>query len=183
VSFLHNLVPDQRAQSLLDIDPAALAAAGVRGLVLDIDNTIAAWDSTEVRPDIREWLQCAKRHLSVCLLSNSSKTRRLKTLQETLGIPVVQTFPLGKPRRKAYLLALAKTGTAPQETVMIGDQLFTDIFGANRAGLRSILVAPLGDNEFIGTKVTRLVEALALWMLKRRGLTGERPPGARCSNG
>lgn len=173
MGILAKLMPGRIAESILDIDPSALAGEGVRGAILDIDNTLTAWNSSDIRPDVRAWLDRAQGELKLCLLSNSSKTGRLRRLQEALSIPVLQAFPLGKPRRKAYLAALEKTGTTPDETVMIGDQLLTDIFGANRAGLRSILVRPLGTNEFIGTKVMRLVEGLMLGMLRRRGMMPE----------
>ena len=175
MSILAKLAPDQIADSILDLDPAALRAEGVRAALLDIDNTLAAWNSLEVRDDIRQWLTAAQEHLTLCLLSNSSKTGRMGKLRAMLGIEVIQGFPVGKPWPVAYRRALAVTGTSPAETVMIGDQLLTDVFGANLQGLRTILVRPLGTNEFIGTKLTRVIESLTMALLRRRGLLPATP--------
>jgi len=168
VSILAKFVPDQIADGLLDIDPCALKAAGIRGVLVDIDNTLAPWNSTEVTAELRDWVKRAGQELKVCVLSNSSKRTRVRKLAEMLDVPCV--WPAGKPWPIAFRRALALTGTAPDETVMIGDQLFTDILGANIHGLRTILVRPLGTNEFIGTKVTRLVERVVIWLLQRQGL-------------
>lgn len=184
MSILAKFVPDQIAGGLLDIDLGALKAAGVRGVLVDIDNTLAPWDSTEVAGELQEWVKQAGQVLKVCVLSNSSKRTRVRKLAQLLGVPCV--WPAGKPWPIAFRRALALTGTAPDETVMIGDQLFTDILGANLYGLRTILVRPLGTNEFIGTKLTRLVERVVIWLLHRRGLMpqeattgGRKWPGAR----
>ena len=168
MSILAKLVPDQIADSVLDIDPSALKAAGLRGALIDIDNTLAPWNSMEVPQELRDWVKRAQQELKVCVLSNSSKRTRVRKLAEMLDAPCV--WPAGKPWPVAYRRALALTGTQPGETVMIGDQLLTDILGANVHGLYTILVRPLGTNEFIGTKFTRLIEGLLIWVLKRRGM-------------
>jgi HAD superfamily phosphatase (TIGR01668 family) len=88
-------------------------------------------------------------------------------------------FILGatKPRRKGYRLALARMGTAPEQTAFVGDQIFTDVLGGNRMGLYTILVPPLSKREFMGTRlISRRLEQLLFFYLKR---TRQYPPDFR----
>lgn len=177
--------PHRLAHRIEDIDLDALAAEGYRGLILDLDNTLTLWQSEELPPAVSAWVDRAKQRFRVCLLSNAVRGNRVHRLAERLGVPCVHGLgPWGKPWSRAYRCALAETGTAPAETAMIGDQLFTDICGARRMGMLAILVEPRGKREFLLTTLNR---RLARWVEahhRRRGAWPEEystcpapPPG------
>jgi len=168
--MIERFAPQQQAVRLSALDPQALAAAGLEGVVLDLDNTIAPWNSLEVPADIEQWVLRAKQAgLRLCMVSNSSKARRVRALAERLGVPGLAK-PFLKPWGSGYRWAAQALGTTPAATVAVGDQLFTDIYGGNRAGMYTVLVEPLGRNEFVATKLARLAESLLRWLLRRRGL-------------
>jgi len=164
--LLERFVPTEAIERLSQIDLDALRARGVKTLLLDLDNTITPWRSLEVPEDMGAWLQAAKQSFRVCIVSNTSKMKRLETLKERLGIEGVgfASKPWGLKR------VAAQMGLAPDETVVIGDQLITDVAGGNMIGARSILVKPVSRDEFFGTKFVRAAEAVIFWLLKRRGL-------------
>ncbi|MFQ6132537.1 MAG: YqeG family HAD IIIA-type phosphatase [Armatimonadota bacterium] len=176
--MLERFAPKQHVSRLTHLDPSALLAQGLAGLVLDLDNTITAWNSLEVPADIEQWVaQAKKAGLGVCIVSNSSKARRVRALAERLEVPALAR-PFLKPWGPGYRWAAEMLGTAPSATAAVGDQLFTDVYGGNRAGLHTILVHPLGRNEFFGTKVVRLCESVLRMLLRRRGLLADLPAEA-----
>jgi HAD superfamily phosphatase (TIGR01668 family) len=160
-----------------EIDLAALRAQGIRALLLDLDNTLTAWRGYEMTPAAQAWLEQATRDFRVCLVSNQIKGRRVRRIAAQFGIPCVHGLgPAGKPGRGIFRRAVAQTGIPPEQTAMIGDQMFSDICGARRCGMYAILVEPIGKYEFFSTawmrKVTRLVERI----LRKRGQWPEEKP-------
>lgn len=168
--FLHQCCPHRCVRRVEDLDLAALQALGIRAILLDLDNTLTAWRGYEISPPLQAWLERAKRDFRLCLVSNQIKGRRVREIADRLRIPYVHGLgPWGKPGRLIFRRALAKTGTSPEQTAMIGDQLFADIRGARRAGLYAILVEPVGEKELF---LTAGLRKLARWVervLKKRG--------------
>lgn len=154
------LRPDSQVESVYDIDLQALQAQGVCGVILDLDNTIVPWGMRQAPPELIEWVASARMMgLRLCIVSNN-RGARVTQLAAALGMPAV-TGAL-KPGRAALHRALGVMGTTPATTALVGDQLFTDIFGGNRLGLHTILVRPQSQREFFLTRVVRLVERLVL---------------------
>ncbi|MGE5508009.1 MAG: YqeG family HAD IIIA-type phosphatase [Chitinophagales bacterium] len=152
--------PAELAGAVPRIDLERLWAGGIRGFVLDVDNTLCVWDlgSPQVPQDVVDWAERAKaRGFKLCIISNG-RPARIAAVGERLGIPAIARAR--KPFGSGFRRALALLGTAPEATAMVGDQLLTDVLGANRMGLRSILVPALSCREFIGTKVNRMVEGV-----------------------
>ncbi len=162
------LAPDERVARLAAVDLDELQRRGIRGLLIDLDNTITPWHSREVADEVLEWLRQARARFAVCVMSNTTKLQRLAQLRGKLGVPTLGF--MHKPFALSFKKAMRALDTEPQTTAMIGDQLFTDIFGARRLGLYTILVRPIGRDEFIATKLLRLVERAAFRLLRRRGL-------------
>jgi HAD superfamily phosphatase (TIGR01668 family) len=130
----------------------------------------------DVPEDVAAWVRrLDEAGVRLCIVPNTHRPRRLSELAAVLG---VQCFPSGgKPRRRGFFRAIAAMGVKPEETMVVGDQLLTDIWGGNRCGLPTILVEPLSGIEFIGTKlVSRNVERLILRMLESRGAAMEQIP-------
>jgi len=152
------------------LPPAFFHARGLTAALLDLDNTLVLWHGTAVEPAIAAWVEgLAAAGIRCCLASNTHRPRRLAALGASLGLP----FELGvaKPRRAGLLRCVARLGAAPEATAMIGDQLFTDIWGGNRCGLYTVLVQPMSAREFIGTRaISRPLEKAVLAALRRRGL-------------
>jgi uncharacterized protein len=171
--FLQQFCPALSAGSVTEITPEFLTARGIRALVLDLDNTLVPWHGHEVAPPIRAWIEEIRQAgIRLCIVSNTHRPGRLRELAAHLGVACVPSG--GKPRRQGFYRALAAMETTVDETAVVGDQLFTDIWGGNRCGLLTILVEPLSQVEFWGTRlVSRNLERLLLRRLKEGGVRME----------
>ncbi len=158
VRTLQLLKPDEIIDSVYDIELQRLKEKGIKGLIVDLDNTLVPWQSREVTKELESWVKkvCAA-GLQIAIVSNNSSSR-VEELSGKLGITCVAKAV--KPRRGAFRRIAGKFQMPPHEIAVVGDQLFTDILGGNRCGMYTILVAPLSKKEFIGTKIMRLAERL-----------------------
>lgn len=163
--FLEKFRPTQCVESVAHIDLGALMSCGFDTLMLDLDNTLLPWKDS-VLPDFAEdWIHQAKEMgLKLCIVSNTHNPKRLSTIASHLGIPSVCRAL--KPRKHGFMKAAAALDSAPERTVVVGDQLLTDILGGNLAGMHTILVRPMHHREFVGTKVSRLIERGILALLR-----------------
>lgn len=162
------LCPKKHLKSIFEINPQELRERGIKGIITDMDNTLVAWDDRTVYPRLAGWLERLKSEgFRLCIVSNNTRDRGGRLAQE-LDIPAV--WNAIKPRRRAFRKALRLMGLTAEETAVIGDQIFTDVLGGNRLGLYTILVTPMGDKEFISTRLMRLLERYVLKKLQRRGL-------------
>ena len=117
--------------------------------------------SKVLKEDIISWVKKAKEEgFEVCILSNSNNLQKLNPISETLGIDYISFAK--KPAKSGYLRAVEKLKLAPNEIAMIGDQVLTDVWGANRCGLFSIYVKPINKKEFWYTAWKRPIEAMIL---------------------
>ncbi len=167
--FLEQFCPSLRAAHVTEITPEFLEARGIRAVILDLDNTLVPWKGREVNPLIEGWLERLRSAgFRLCIVSNTHRPRRL---QELAAILRVESVPSGgKPRRRGFLRAMEVMGSGVEDTAVVGDQVMTDIWGGNRCGLLTILVEPLSEVEFVGTRViSRNVERLLMNLLRRRG--------------
>lgn len=152
--------PAEYVRSVYDIDLQALRQRGVQGIICDLDNTLVAWDSSDTAPELHDWFAKVQRAgLKLCIVSNNGPGR-VGEFAKSLGVPFVANA--AKPRRKAFRRAMELLGTTPAQTAVVGDQVFTDVFGGNRQGLHTILVVPISRQEFIGTRLVRVLEQFVL---------------------
>jgi len=155
--------PDMSCRRITDIPLDELQELGVKGLLLDLDNTITAWHKSEVTEPICQWLCGLKdRGFAACIVSNNHE-RRVKNIAEQLSLPYV--YSAAKPRRKSYRRAAALLDIPLPQLAMVGDQLLTDVLGGNRAGLFTIFVEYIHPREHWGT--THIFRPLERWVLKR----------------
>lgn len=153
------LRPDAYFRSVLDIDASRLVAQGVRAVFLDLDNTILPRGLHVVPVSIVAWVRGLKdAGLKVCILSNSNKPKVAEAARQ-LELPAIQRAK--KPLGRGFAEALELCGVAPGQAVIVGDQTYTDILGAHRAGMRGILVRPLSDSDLWHTRLLRVVDRLA----------------------
>ncbi|NMA69722.1 MAG: YqeG family HAD IIIA-type phosphatase [Desulfitobacterium sp.] len=158
--------PTYQADSLDSIPIEMLKKEGIRGLIIDLDNTMTPWNDLEVGPKVAEWFVKVKEAgISACIVSNNKSKQRVGVVAENLGIPFV--YRATKPRTIAFRRGMDVLGTGISDTAVIGDQLFTDILGGNRLDLFTILVIPISDREFIGTRFLRRMERILVWLMKR----------------
>jgi len=158
------LRPQLYVGSLLDIPLDKLRTRNISAFIVDLDNTITEWNSRELRTEIINWFNSIKSQgFQACILSNNNE-QRIQEVAVRLGIPFIHRAK--KPLRRSFHQALEIMGVSGDQAAVIGDQIFTDILGGNRAGLYTILVKPLARREFMGTKIARSLELLVLRYLR-----------------
>lgn len=162
---MKKLYPDLFVDSLLDIPLNTLRKKHIEALIFDLDNTVTEWNSHVLRDEVARWFEMIKEEgFKACILSNNGEERVIKVAR-LLDIPYVHSAQ--KPRRSGFEKALALMGVPAGHTAVVGDQIFTDIWGGNRAGLYTILVRPLAWREFMGTKISRVGEYFVLRRIKK----------------
>jgi HAD superfamily phosphatase (TIGR01668 family) len=153
---LSQLRPSLYVSSVYAIRLDGLWERGIRGIIVDLDNTLLAWDSDGIAPELRKWVDRVRaRGFRLCVVSNNG-AGRVSRVADALSIPGIARA--GKPRRRAFHQAMRVMGTAPDTTAVIGDQLFTDVLGGNRLRLLTILVVPIAGREYWSTRLVRRVE-------------------------
>ncbi|MDO4797123.1 MAG: YqeG family HAD IIIA-type phosphatase [Coriobacteriales bacterium] len=153
--------PNRYVSSVDAIRADELVAQGVRCVLLDRDNTIVPRDTRQAPPEVCAWLEeLYERDIAVCMVSNNYHTREVCASAQELGCAVVHHAM--KPAPVAIYVALATMGVAAEQTVLIGDQLFTDMIAGNLAGVRTILVLPQSQEDLWYTQLFRKVERALL---------------------
>ncbi|HHV93231.1 MAG TPA: YqeG family HAD IIIA-type phosphatase [Firmicutes bacterium] len=163
--------PDECLGSLFDVDLDELWRKGFRGIILDIDNTLLPWAGETLDEDTIRWVTRAREMgFRVCLTSNALR-ERVHRIAAALSVPAVAGAV--KPRKKPFREAMRLLQTNPWETVVIGDQMFTDILGGNRMALYTILIDPVTTEELKATKLMRKLERRIIRRLSRKGYISE----------
>lgn len=167
------LVPTHRATAVHRLTPAVLRAWGVDALLLDLDNTVVAWDAVTPPPPVAAWLDEVRgAGVRLCLVSNSLSSRA-RGAAAHLDLPIARgRF---KPSTSKLRDALRVLGVPHGRAAIVGDQLFTDILAGNRLGVRTVLTAPLSPREPWRVRVVRVVERWLLGAMVRRGLVASAP--------
>lgn len=161
-----DLLPRLYVSSVYHIDIEQLWAQGVRGIATDLDNTLVEWNEHSAAPKLVAWLDHLRaKGFRVCIVSNNEH-ERVATFAEPLGIPCVAKA--GKPRRRGLKEALTLLDVGANQAAMIGDQVFTDVWGGNRMRMYTILVRPVAGQQHAATRVIRRVEK---WVLRELSVT------------
>jgi len=159
--------PFRQVQSVLDIDLEELREFGIRGILLDLDNTLLAWDNLVLSDEVQNWVRRATDlGFRLCIVSNAH-WMRLETQSVVLGIPYIPAAM--KPSTKAMRKALEMLGLKTHQATMVGDQVFTDVLGGNRLGLFTILVVPLFLKEQWWMRGVRWMESRVVRAFQGRG--------------
>lgn len=151
--------PDETVSSTYEIDFESLYEEGFRGILFDIDNTLVEHGMDANSQAVELFDRLKKIGFECCLISNNKK-KRVSSFNEQIGAHMV--FDAHKPSRKNYFYAMELMGTDKDNTLFVGDQLFTDIWGAKRSGIRNILVKPISKKEEIQIVIKRLFEKIIL---------------------
>ena len=151
--------PDESVSSTYDIDFQSLYEEGYRGILFDIDNTLVEHGKGASDQALDLFRRLEEMGFQCCLISNNKK-QRVSSFNEKIGAHMI--FNAHKPRRKGYREAMEMMGTNKENTLFVGDQLFTDIWGAKRIGIRNIMVKPINKNEEIQIVLKRYLEKIIL---------------------
>lgn len=164
---MFSLLPWRQTDSVLDLLGTDLIENGITFLMADLDNTLCRYKEREPSEELRAWAESLRRSgVELFLLSNSRKPDRARLFAETLGIKYLGHA--GKPRRSGFLRTLERCAVRPENCAMVGDQIFTDVLGANRTGVRSILVRPIELAGNPGRYIRYGVELPMRWLAKGR---------------
>lgn len=136
------LIPDFCIGSIYDLTPERLTARGITLVLADLDNTLARYREKDPSEGVKGWRQQLEdAGIQVFILSNGRRPHRSKRFAQ--GLEVDYISHAGKPKAAAFRRALVRTGHTPEETLMVGDQIFTDIWGAHNGGVTAVLVRPV----------------------------------------
>ena len=149
-------MPSFYYKSIIDIDICFLKDNDIRYILLDIDDTISAHDSPVLIPGFKFWLKnILENDIKIILVSNNYKNR-VEFIAKKLNLPFI--YSSFKPSPLGIIRALKIIGGNKRKSVLIGDQVFTDILGANMYGIRSILVDPVSSKKSFLSKIKRWAE-------------------------
>lgn len=153
-----NLYPNYYCDKVTDISVDLLKKNGIKGIVLDVDNTLIDFDRNLLE-GAEEWIQMMKESGFKCMiLSNSNKVEKVKKVANTLDIEYI--YFAKKPLKGGFKKAKAQLGFENAEIAVIGDQIFTDVIGANRSNMFSILVNPIAKKDIWITRLKRPIEEI-----------------------
>ena len=150
------LVPEYKFEKFDDVTPEFLLSLGIRGVLLDIDNTIEPYEHSVPGEHVCAWLNSLKSvGINAAFVSNN-KSDRVDTFNKDLGIPAYSMAC--KPLPQKLYNAMLDIGTDKSNTVFIGDQILTDVLAAHNAGIIAILVSPINDKRDLFTRFKRWLE-------------------------
>ncbi len=164
MGFLERFYPDHEADNAYEIAYEKLYGAGYRGVIFDIDNTLVPHGAPADQRAQALFRRIHDMGYETLLLSNNREPR-VKSFAESVAAGYI--FKAGKPGRAGYVKAMEKMGTGPRNTLFVGDQLFTDVWGAKKAGITTYLVKPIHPKEEIQIVLKRKLERIVLFFYHR----------------
>lgn len=166
--MLETFYPDYEVESAYVIDYESLYEKGYRGIIYDIDNTLVPHGAPADERAIALFERLRRIGFRVMLLSNN-KEPRVKMFNDSVHAKYI--FKAGKPGRAGYERAMRELGTTTENTIFVGDQLFTDVWGAKKAGIVSYLVKPIHPKEEIQIVLKRYLEKVVLYFYHKQQAT------------
>lgn len=167
--MLEKFLPSLRVDSVFDIPLEELYDKGYRGIITDLDNTLVGAKEPLATPKLIKWLEDVKKADFKLVIVSNNNLNRVSAFATPLNIEFVHKArkPSGGPFHRAMRILNLK----PEETIVVGDQMMTDVYGGNRQGLFTVLVLPISaGDEGIGTRINRRMEYFVKRRLKRIGL-------------
>lgn len=170
--MLQRFYPDKYMKSAYEIDFRSYYDAGYRGIIFDMDNTLVPHGAPADERSIALIGELKELGFGIMLLSNN-KEPRVKMFNDAVQVSYI--FKAGKPAKKGYEEAMKQLGTDKNTTLFVGDQLFTDVWGARNTGIFSVLVKPMDKKEEIQIVLKRILEKIVLSSYKRMCIKQGRP--------
>ena len=158
------------ARDIYELTGEALAEKGIRLVLADLDNTLVPYGVPLPDEKLRAWRDDLAAHgVTLFVLSNNRHESRPRVFSDALGIPYIGHA--GKPRTFSFYRAMERLGVTKEQTAIVGDQIFTDVLGGNRAGVSTILVEPIR----LAGNPGRYLRYAAEWPFRLLSGKGERP--------
>lgn len=155
-----SIYPKFYCKKVTDITIEYLKKHNIEALILDVDNTLLDFDLNIVQ-GLEQWYKNIKKNNIKCIiLSNSNKIEKIKMVASLLQIPFI-TFAT-KPLKRGFKKAQKQLNIPNDKIAVVGDQIFTDVIGANRCNMYSILVEPIAKKDIWMTKIKRPIEELII---------------------
>ena len=169
--MLQRFYPDEYEESAYRLDYERLYGQGYKGIIFDIDNTLVPHGAPADAESIALFNRLRRLGFSCVPLSNN-KEPRVKSFADEVGAFYI--YKAGKPSPAGYRRAMELMGTDRTSTLFVGDQLFTDVWGAKNAGIHSILVKPINPKEEIQIVLKRYLERIVLYFYRKKIAAEER---------
>ena len=166
------LYPDLYLENVKKITLDVLNKNDLKGLILDIDNTLIDFDKVLLDGAIN-WCQDLKQNgIKLCILSNTNKVHKVEKVAKTLDLEYI--YFAQKPNKKGFLKAQKMLGLEnPKQIAVVGDQVFTDVWGGHRVGMFTILTKPIDERDILLTKVKRPFEKIVIKSYLKQKKQGE----------
>ncbi len=163
--MLEKFYPNEYLDSAYEIEYDRLYEEGYRGIIFDVDNTLVPHGAPADQRAQELFTHLKELGYQCCLLSNN-KEPRVKMFNDQVQVQYI--FKAGKPKASGYRRAMELMGTNQDNTLFVGDQIFTDVYGANCAGIRTVLTKPIHPKEEIQIVLKRYLERIVLFFYQRR---------------
>lgn len=157
--------PTEDIKSTYDINFERYYEEGYRGIIFDVDNTLVCHNAPADERAKKLFRRLKNIGFEFCFTSNNKEPRVKKFCEDVQGKHYI--YKANKPSTKGYCKAMELMGTTKENTFFVGDQLFTDVYGANRTGIHSILVTPMNPKEEIQIVLKRYLEKIVLWRYRK----------------
>ena len=164
MSILSRFYPDECRESVYTMDFEGYYHEGYKGILFDIDNTLVPHGAPSQKKAEQLFEKLRKIGFDTCLISNN-KEPRVKPFADAVKSKYI--FNAHKPSAKNYIKAMIIMGTTEENTLFVGDQIFTDVYGAKKAGIHSVLVKPIHPKEEIQIVLKRKLEKIVLTSYNR----------------
>lgn len=162
--MLERFYPNEYVDSVYDIDFEKYYNQGIRGIISDIDNTLVPHGAPATAEIIELFEKIHKMGIKTCLISNNQEPRVVPFAEAVNSKYICDAH---KPSTKNYKKAMEQMGTDTTNTIFLGDQIFTDVWGANRAGIKTIMLKQIDKKEEIQIVLKRIPEKFVLWRWKK----------------
>ena len=168
MSWLSYLQPDLiLGGPILGLTPEILQKYLIRGLVLDVDETLVPLRSQEASAELREWVEQIRQVVSLWLVSNNLSESRIRSIANSLNLPYI--LAASKPSRRKLKKAVTAMNFPVEQVAMVGDRLFTDVLAGNRLGMFTILVEPMVDPSV--TEPSYPTHDFEVWLTQALGVS------------
>lgn len=158
------LYPNLYLQNVEKITMELLTKNNIKGLILDIDNTLIDYDKNLAKSTINWCKNLKKQGIKMCILSNTNKIRKVQKVAKALELEYI--YFAHKPNKKGFYKAKTLLNLDNENIAVVGDQVFTDVFGGNRCNMFTILTKPLDKRDILLTKIKRPFEKIITNKLK-----------------
>jgi hypothetical protein len=168
MSWVSNLQPDLiLGGPILSLTPDVLKQYQLKGLVLDVDETLVPLRVTQASDELRHWVEQIRPVVALWLVSNNLSETRISSIAKSLNLPYI--IGAGKPSRRKLKKAVEAMNLPVEQIAMVGDRLLTDVLAGNRLGMFTILVEPMIDPA--ATVVSNPTRDFEVWLSQALGVS------------